>query len=150
MISAKRLVQMVKKWQRMAALARKRLTPSTPAKETDGSSCNTSSVASKGHCVVYSADGRRFEVPLVYLSTTVFGELLTMSQEEFGFTSDDGRITLPCDAAVMEYILCLLRREASEEDVERAFLSSMIAPCHYGNSLGQTMGFSQKISVSSF
>jgi hypothetical protein len=149
MISAKRLVQMAKKWQRMAALARKRLAPSTPAKETDGSSCNTSSVASKGHCVVYSADGRRFEVPLVYLSTTVFGELLTMSQEEFGFTSDGGRITLPCDAAVMEYILCLLRREASE-DVERAFLSSMIRPCHYGNSLGQTIGFSQKNSVSSF
>jgi hypothetical protein len=49
----------------------------------------------------------------------------------------------------MEYILCLLRREASE-DVERAFLSSMIRPCHYGNSLGQTIGFSQKISVSSF
>jgi hypothetical protein len=146
MISAKRLVQMAKKWQRMAALARKRL---TPAKETDGSLCDTSSVASKGHCVVYSADGRRFEVPLVYLSTTVFGELLTMSQEEFGFISDGGRITLPCDAAVMEYILCLLRREASE-DVERAFLSSMIRPCHYGNSLGQTIGFSQKNSVSSF
>jgi hypothetical protein len=146
MISAKRLVQMAKKWQRMAALARKRL---TPAKETDGSLCDTSSVASKGHCVVYSADGRRFEVPLVYLSTTVFGELLTMSQEEFGFISDGGRITLPCDAAVMEYILCLLRREASE-DVERAFLSSMIRPCHYGNSLGQTMGFSQKFFVSSF
>jgi hypothetical protein len=146
MISAKRLVQMAKKWQRMAALARKRL---TPAKETDGSLCDTSSVASKGHCVVYSADGRRFEVPLVYLSTTVFGELLTMSQEEFGFISDGGRITLPCDAAVMEYILCLLRREASE-DVERAFLSSMIRPCHYGNSLGQTIGFSQKFFVSSF
>jgi hypothetical protein len=106
-------------------------------------------VASKGHCVVYSADGRRFEVPLVYLSTTVFGELLTMSQEEFEFTCDCARITLPCDAAVMEYILCLLRREASE-DVERAFLSSVIRPCHYGNSLGQTMGFNQKISVSSF
>jgi hypothetical protein len=44
----------------------------TLAKETEWSSCSTSSVAGKGHFVVYSADGRRFEVPLVYLSTTVF------------------------------------------------------------------------------
>ena len=86
-------------------------------------------MASKGHCVVYSADGRRFQVPLAYLGTAVFGELLMMSQEEFGFSSDEGRITLPCDAAVMEYVLCLLRRNASEE-VVRAFLSSMVRPCH--------------------
>ncbi|CAL5072986.1 unnamed protein product [Urochloa decumbens] len=130
MVSAKTLVQMAKKWQRMAALARKRLT-SAPAKETEGS-CSTStspSVAGKGHCVVYSADGRRFEVPLVFLGTAVFVELLNMSQEEFGFTSDDGRITLPCDAAVVEYVMCLLRRDASEE-VVRAVLSSMVRPCH--------------------
>ncbi|XP_062199614.1 auxin-responsive protein SAUR36-like [Phragmites australis] len=148
MISAKRLVQMAK-WQRMAALASKRLTPSTPAKETHGFCCTSTSVAGKGHCVVYSADGRRFEVPLAYLGTAVFGELLSMSQEEFGFAGDDGRITLPCDAAVMEYVLCLLRRNASEE-VERAFLSSMAWPCHYGNGLEQSMGPSQQIAVSSF
>ncbi|CAN6198788.1 unnamed protein product [Urochloa humidicola] len=120
---------MAKKWQRMAALARKRLT-STPATETEGScSTSTSSVAGKGHCVVYSADGQRFEVPLAYLGTAVFGELLNMSQEEFGFTSEDGRITLPCDAAVVEYVMCLLRRDASEE-VVRAVLSSMVRHCH--------------------
>jgi hypothetical protein len=79
------------------------------------------------------ADGARFEVPLLYLGTAVFGELLTMSREEFGFAGDDGRITLPCDASVMEYVLCLLRRDASEE-VERAFLSSMARPCHYAGS----------------
>jgi hypothetical protein len=52
---------------------------------------------------MYTADGRRFEVPLVCLNTTVFGELLRMSQEEFGFASN-GRITLPCDATVLEYM----------------------------------------------
>ncbi|KAJ1290664.1 hypothetical protein BS78_02G262600 [Paspalum vaginatum] len=136
MISAKRLAQMARKWQRMAALARKRLMP-TPAKEVEGSSCSTSSVACRGHCVVYSADVRRFEVPVVYLSTTVFSELLSMSQEEFGFAGDGGKITLPCDAAAMEYVMLLLRREASKE-VERAFLSSMARPCRYGNGLTQT------------
>ena len=133
MISAKpkRLVQMAKKWQRMAALARKRLT-TTPGKEADASCGASTSVAVKGHCVVYSSDGRRFEVPLEYLGTAVFSELLSMSQEEFGFAGDDGRITLPCDAAVMEYVMCLLRRDASEE-VARAFLSSisMVRPCHH-------------------
>jgi hypothetical protein len=76
----------------------KRLTVS--AKEDEG--CCTS-VPAKGHCIMYTADGRRFEVPLVCLNTTVFGELLRMSQEEFGFASD-GRITLPCDATVLEYM----------------------------------------------
>ncbi|KAL6844632.1 hypothetical protein ACP4OV_025291 [Aristida adscensionis] len=143
MISAKRLAQMARKWQRMAALARKRLT-STPLKETEGSWGTSTSVAGKGHCVVYSTDGRRFEVPLAYLTTSVFGELLSMSQEEFGFAGDDGRITLPCDGAAMEYVICLVRREASEE-VERAFLSSMISPCHYAG-----LGLSQQIAVHSF
>ncbi|PAN12906.2 hypothetical protein PAHAL_2G354600 [Panicum hallii] len=131
MISAKILVQMAKKWQRMAALARKRLT-STPTEEAEGSCGTSSSMASKGHCVMYSADGRRFEVPLAYLGTVVFGELLMLSQEEFGFASDDGKITLPCDAAVVEYVMSLLRRGASEE-VVRAFLSSMVRPCHIVN-----------------
>uniref|UniRef100_A0A0A9BDN5 Auxin-responsive protein SAUR36 n=1 Tax=Arundo donax TaxID=35708 RepID=A0A0A9BDN5_ARUDO len=148
MISAKRLAQMARKWQRMAALARKRLIP-TPAKETEGSSCSTSSVAGKGHCVMYSADGRRFEVPLAYLGTTVLGELLSMSEEVYGFAGDDGRITLPCDATVMEYMMCLLRREASEE-VVRAFLSSMAWPCRYGTGLTQPMVVSQQIAVSIF
>ncbi|KAL6656417.1 hypothetical protein ACP70R_007243 [Stipagrostis hirtigluma subsp. patula] len=147
MISAKRLVHMASRWQRMATLARRRLTPATAAKETDGSSCSTSSVAGKGHCVVYSADGRRFEVPLVYLGTSVFGELLTMSQEEFGFAGDDGRIILPCDAAVMEYVLCLLRREASEE-VVRAFLSSVVSPCNQTvSALAPWMGLNQQLAV---
>jgi hypothetical protein len=128
MASAKRLVQMARKWQRIAALARKRVMP-IPAKESEGSCSTSTSVAGKGHCIVYSTDGLRFEVPLAYLGTVVFSELLMLSEEEFGFESDGGKITLPCDAAVMEYMMCLLRRDASEE-VVRAFLSSMARPCH--------------------
>ena len=131
MISAKRLVQMARKWQRIAALTRKRVML-IPAKESKGSCSTSTSVAGKGHCVVYSADGQRFEVPLAYLGTVVFCELLMLSQEEFGFASDDGKITLPCDAAVMEYVMCLLRRDASEE-VVRALLSSMVRLCHTVN-----------------
>ncbi|KAF2928323.1 hypothetical protein DAI22_06g270600 [Oryza sativa Japonica Group] len=78
-------------------------------------------------CTPLTGHGSR--VPLVYLRTVVFGELLAMSQEEFGFAGDDGRITLMCDASVMEYVMCLISRDASEE-VERVFLSSMASSCH--------------------
>ncbi|CAM0952820.1 unnamed protein product [Alopecurus aequalis] len=138
MTGAKRLDQLAKKWQRVEALGRKRLTMT--AKEDEG--CCTS-VPAKGHCIMYTADGRRFEVPLVYLSTTVFGELLRMSQEEFGFASN-GRITLTCDAAVMEYVISLLRRNASA-DVENALLSSVVTSCHDTGCTMPTVGVGQQI-----
>ncbi|XP_062199007.1 auxin-responsive protein SAUR36-like [Phragmites australis] len=145
MISAKRIAQLAKKWQRMAALGRKRLAIKS-SKEPEG--CSTV-VAGKGHCVMYTSEGRRFEVPLVYLGTSVFSELLRMSQEEFGFTSDDGRITLPCDATVMEYVMCLLRRNASAE-VENAFLSSIAMSCHYTSCVTPSLGLvSQQFAVCS-
>jgi hypothetical protein len=137
MVNTKRIAQLAKKWQRMAALGRKRLSWGMP-KEAP--------VVDKGHCTVYTVDGRRFQVPLEYLTTPVFAELLLMSREEFGFTCDDGRITLPCDAAVMEYAMCLLRRNASTE-VEKAFLTTMAVSCHYGSSVPPTVGVSQQVSV---
>jgi hypothetical protein len=94
MIGAKRLAQMARKWQRLAALASKSLMP-TPAKEIEEPSCSTSSVAGKGHYIVYSADGRWFEVPLVYLGTTVFSGLLDMLQAEFSFLGIGGKSRCP-------------------------------------------------------
>ncbi|PWZ15215.1 Auxin-responsive protein SAUR36 [Zea mays] len=126
MISTKRIAQLAKKWQRTEALGRKRLGWGTAAKKADR--C-CASVASKGHCAVYTTDGARFEVPLACLGTAVFAELLHMSREEFGFAGGHGRILLPCDAMVMEYALCLLRRGASA-DLEKAFLSTMAMSCH--------------------
>uniref|UniRef100_A0ACD5TL27 Uncharacterized protein n=1 Tax=Avena sativa TaxID=4498 RepID=A0ACD5TL27_AVESA len=135
MIHPKKIAQLAKKCQRMlvsGAGARRR----QASDMDDDECCGTASsvVADEGHCVVYTADGARFEVPLAYLGTTVFAELLRMSEEQFGFASggDGGRITLPCDATVMDYVLCLVRREASEE-VERAFLSSIAGHCHSYN-----------------
>ncbi|TVU10256.1 hypothetical protein EJB05_43776, partial [Eragrostis curvula] len=98
MIHPKKLAQFARKWQRVKTDT-----------GDDDECCTTSPVADKGHCAVYTADGRQFQVPLSYLGTMIFGELLRMSQEEFGFTGDD-RITLPFDAAVVEYVMCLLRR----------------------------------------
>ncbi|XP_062194214.1 auxin-responsive protein SAUR36-like [Phragmites australis] len=136
MIHPKRLAQLARKWQRVKTATR-----------DDNACCTTSPVADKGHCAVYTEDGRRFEVPLAYLGTTVFGELLRMSEEEFGFTGD-GRITLPCDAAVVEYVMCLLRRNASEE-VEKAFLSSVVMPCQYASYTMPPVALHQQFAVCS-
>ena len=128
MIHPKKLAQLAKKWQRKVAAR-------AGGQQADECCSTVSSVvADEGHCVMYTSDGTRFEVPLAYLGTTVFAELLRMSEEEFGYASgsEGGRIMLPCDASVMEYVLCLVRREASEE-VERAFLSSIVGHCHNYN-----------------
>uniref|UniRef100_A0ACD5Y7G9 Uncharacterized protein n=1 Tax=Avena sativa TaxID=4498 RepID=A0ACD5Y7G9_AVESA len=142
MISSKKLAQLSKRWQGIGAIGRRGVT----TLDSDiHPSC--SSVAAKGNFVVYSSDGSRFEIPLVCLHTTVFEELLRMSQE-FGFTSDE-RITLPCDTAMMEYVMCLLRREASE-DVERALLTSIVMTCHNPSRMMQPpSGLKQQIAVHS-
>nr|XP_045084632.1 auxin-responsive protein SAUR36-like [Aegilops tauschii subsp. strangulata] len=140
--------QLAKKWQRMVAMGRKRLAQSTTVKRAAEECCATTSVAVKGQCVVYTADGGRFEVPLAYLGTAVFIELLRMSQGKFGFAgSDDGRIALLCDAVVMEYAMCLLRRDASTE-VVMAFLSSIARSCCFdGSVVVPRVGFSQYVAV---
>ncbi|KAJ6683538.1 hypothetical protein OIU85_007245 [Salix viminalis] len=64
MISAKKLIKLAKKWQKLAALRRKRI--ALPQMET--SSRRTSEMADKGHFVVYSTDQKRFLLPLNYLN----------------------------------------------------------------------------------
>ena len=105
-------------------------------------------MAGKGHFIVYTTDRVMFEVPLAFLGTTVFGELFRMSQEEFGFAGVDGaRITLPCEASMMEYAMCLLRRDASTE-VVMAFLSSIARSCCCdGSVVVPRVGFSQYVAV---
>ncbi|XP_073355386.1 auxin-responsive protein SAUR36-like [Aegilops tauschii subsp. strangulata] len=141
MINARRIAQLAKRWQRVAALGRKRLTMTAT---TEVEECSTA-VAGEGHCVMYTTDGRRFEVPLAYLSTVVFSELLRMSEEVFGFAGSEGGIKLPCDAMVMEYAMSLLRRSASAE-MEAAFLSSMVMPCYYA---APPVGVNQHVIVCS-
>jgi hypothetical protein len=140
MISSKKLTQLSKKWQ-------VRLREGSQLTTVDKDPSCSSVVSGKGNCVVYSSDGKRFEIPLTYLQTRVFAELLKLSQEEFGYTSDE-RITLPCDTAVMEYVMCLLRREASE-DVEKA-LSSIVMPCHHQSRMVQPSSrFNNQFALSS-
>ncbi|KAK1592186.1 hypothetical protein Q3G72_020948 [Acer saccharum] len=105
MINPKKLIKFARKWQRVAALRRKRI--SLPGLNTSSSS-SAAPVADKGHFVVYTADQRRFVLPISYLSNQIFQGLFRMSEEEFGLPGN-GPITLPCDAVFIEYAVSLIQ-----------------------------------------
>ncbi|KMT01289.1 hypothetical protein BVRB_9g213060 [Beta vulgaris subsp. vulgaris] len=117
MISTKKLIKMARKWQKIAAASRKRI--SWPR-----------SLANEGHFVVYTTDGRRFMIPLKYLKTEIFIELFKIADEEYGVTSA-GPITLPCDSEFMEYMISMVQRHVTE-DLEKALIMSLAA-CKYSS-----------------
>ncbi|PIA32926.1 hypothetical protein AQUCO_04300110v1 [Aquilegia coerulea] len=115
MVNSMKLMQMLRKWQKVAAIRGKRI--SMPRKRWNSCNCNEF-VTKKGYFVVYTMDQKRFMIPLKYLETNVFRELFRMSEEEFGLRCN-GPITLPCDAVLMEYILLLVGTSVSK-DLEKA------------------------------
>ncbi|GAB2219514.1 hypothetical protein Droror1_Dr00007150 [Drosera rotundifolia] len=114
MISSRKLIKLARKWHQLASLRRKRITWPRVSRTTDEESCSVSSMAEKGHCVVYSCDGRRFEILLTYLQNQIVAELLQAAEVEFG-PARDGPITLPCDGVLFEYALYLIKRRVSED-----------------------------------
>ncbi|KAF8027683.1 hypothetical protein BT93_E0560 [Corymbia citriodora subsp. variegata] len=123
MMSPKKLMKMVRKWEKPAASGRKRI--SHPGVNLE---VNSSLVPEKGHFVIYTTDGGRFTMPLQCLRSYIFQELFKMSEEEFGL-SGDGPITMPCDAASMEYIISLVQ-SCIAKDIEKALLNSFaFTPC---------------------
>ncbi|CAN6479977.1 unnamed protein product [Victoria cruziana] len=76
----------------------------------DGRCC---SHVPKGCFAVYvgkEGTGRRFVIPLAYLSHPIFKALLKKAEEEFGF-SGNGGIRLPCESFLFEHILWLLKKK---------------------------------------
>ncbi|XP_062076486.1 auxin-responsive protein SAUR68-like [Humulus lupulus] len=123
LISPKMLINMARKWQRIAALSRKRISFPRINYMVMESSTTSSNVISKGHFVVYTTDDKRFVMPLEYLNQNILRELFKMSEEEFGLSSD-APIRLPCDAVFMEYVVKLIRRGVAK-DLEKALLRSI-------------------------
>ncbi|KFK44782.1 hypothetical protein AALP_AA1G302400 [Arabis alpina] len=115
MMNTKKLIKMAKKWQQRAALSRKRISFQR--------SSTTTSSTEKGCFVVYTADKARFTFPISYLSNSVFQELLKISEEEFGL-STEGPITLPFDSMFLEYLIKLIERRM-DGDTKKALLMSI-------------------------
>ncbi|PIN25727.1 hypothetical protein CDL12_01521 [Handroanthus impetiginosus] len=131
MISPRKLIKMARKWQRVAALRRKRISFPRKIDEVSTSDQHTSEVAEKGHFIVYTTDKKRFSFPIAYLNSLIFRELFRLSEEEFGLPSD-GPITLPCDSQFIGYVTSLMQKKATK-DVEKALLLSM-ASCRCSSS----------------
>ena len=131
MICPKKLIRMARKWQKMAALGRKRISLQRINEGVDEESCSTSSVADKGHFVVYSSDRRRFVIPLMYLDSEIMRELFQMSEEEYGIQST-GPIILPYDSVFLDYVISFIQRGVAKE-LERALIMS-IAPSNCSSS----------------
>ncbi|KAL8139544.1 hypothetical protein V2J09_005565 [Rumex salicifolius] len=119
-------IKMARKWQKMAAASRKRI--SFPM---NNNLKKAQQVKEKGHFVVYTTDGRRFALPLAYLQSEIFTELLRMAEEEFGLATD-GPITLSCDSALLEYAISIIQRRVGRE-LEDALLVSLTR-CHCSSS----------------
>ncbi|KAJ4715915.1 Auxin-responsive protein [Melia azedarach] len=135
MINSNRLIQLARKWQKMAALNHQRI--SVPR----SGAAQTSSAASRGHFVVYTTDNLKFTIPMKFLSRSVFVELLRMSEEEFGLPSS-GPITLPCDSIFMNYVMSLIKGSIPE-DLEKALLTSL-STCHFSASSSISLGESHQ------
>lgn len=103
MISPKKFLKMVKKWQREAHKM----------------------ANNKGHFVIYTTDQKRFVIPLAHLNSNIFRELFKMSEDKFGLPRD-GPIMLPCEAVFMKYIVSIIQKGVGK-DLEKALLVSVAA-----------------------
>lgn len=119
MIHPKKLIEMARRWHK---------------KITD-----------KGHFVVYTIDGERFMIPLSYLNSKIFEELLKMSEDEFGL-SNDGPIVLPCDASLVKHMISLMRRHNSQE-MERELIEFLTSQTNQNPLFLPNVGLSQQEAV---
>ncbi|KAJ9152426.1 hypothetical protein P3X46_025993 [Hevea brasiliensis] len=126
MISPRKLIKIARKWQKIAAMRRKRI--SFPRlKGNRNTDFSQASSAGSGNFVIYTIDGIRFVIPLAYLSSDIFRELFKMSEEVFGLPSE-GPIKLPCDAVFMGYTVSLIQKGLGK-DIEKALLTSKDTTC---------------------
>ncbi|KAF8027686.1 hypothetical protein BT93_E0563 [Corymbia citriodora subsp. variegata] len=115
---------MSRKWKKLVAIGRKRIYFT----RSNAEGCNSPTLADEGCFVIYSIDRRRFMIPLVYLSSHIFQKLLEMSEEEYGLSSSVP-IVMPCDSVLLENVLTLIQRGASNSS-EEALLNALSSSCN--------------------
>ncbi|KAK9177280.1 hypothetical protein WN944_029300 [Citrus x changshan-huyou] len=64
--------------------------------------CSQATIVPKGHFVVYVGETtkKRFVLPTSYLKHPSFQNLLSQTEEEFGFDHPMGGLTIPCSEEV--------------------------------------------------
>ncbi|XP_060168797.1 auxin-responsive protein SAUR64-like [Lycium barbarum] len=143
MLSAKKLIKMARKWQKFAAMQRKRISLPRNGNDADSWSTSSSFIAGKGKFVVYTTDQKRFVIPLACLENELILQLLNLSEEVFGLPSG-GPIALPCDSAFMDYVVSLIKKGTAVGDLHKALLLSITnSSCSSTSSLHQEWGNQQ-------
>ncbi|WVY98814.1 hypothetical protein V8G54_030965, partial [Vigna mungo] len=65
--------------------------------------------APKGYLAVYVGENMtRFVIPVSHLNQPLFQELLSQSEEEFGYDHPMGGLTIPCSEHVFRHIISCL------------------------------------------
>ncbi|CAN1134707.1 Auxin-responsive protein SAUR61 [Linum perenne] len=120
-INPKRLLQIAKKWQTIAATRGKtggRIRITLPKLKILDDHHDDHDEVKKGHFAVYTAaDFKRFVLPLSYLEHAVFRELFQKSEEEFGVPCD-GPIMVPCDSVFMENAVWRIQKLSPSSSAE--------------------------------
>jgi SAUR family protein len=63
----------------------------------------------KGYVAVYVGERqKRFVIPISYLNQPLFQDLLSQSEEEFGYDHQMGGLTIPCSEDVFQHITSCL------------------------------------------
>ncbi|XP_057718870.1 auxin-responsive protein SAUR23-like [Arachis stenosperma] len=67
----------------------------------------------KGYFAVYvgEVEKKRFVIPLSFLNQPSFQQLLSMAEEEFGFTHPMGGLTIPCTQDTFIHLTSLLHAQ---------------------------------------
>nr|AGQ56868.1 SAUR family protein 39 [Morus alba] len=97
-----RLRQMLQQWRRKARIAASRALPPPPD-------------VPAGHLAVcVGSSSRRFIVRATYMNHPMFKKLLVQAEEEYGFASYNGPLSIPCvDEAFFEEVLRVVSRSDS-------------------------------------
>ncbi|XP_026660862.2 indole-3-acetic acid-induced protein ARG7 [Phoenix dactylifera] len=129
-----RLRQMLRRWRMRASSA-----SSARAAPAD---------VPAGHVAVcVGSSSRRFVVRTAHLNHPIFRQLLRQAEEEYGFSSLPGPLTLPCDESLFEHILRHLSSASSSrflslEDFQKSppasssCLCCCCCCCHAGHRSG--------------
>ncbi|KAF0908647.1 hypothetical protein E2562_026863 [Oryza meyeriana var. granulata] len=103
MVSSLRLAEISKKWHGGGG----KVTSPTAA-------AAAAAACPRGHFAAYTRDGSRFFIPIAYLGSDIFRELLNTAEEEFG-APGDRPIVLPCSADRLDQILAAFRAGAGKK-----------------------------------
>jgi len=66
----------------------------------------------KGYLAIYVGDKmRRFMIPVSYLNQPSFQQLLSQSEEEFGYDHPNGGLTIPCKEEEFQNVISQLNEQ---------------------------------------